>query len=113
MNLLRIIMERIMNTNKIVTISVVVIVALITIPTIYKAYQKYEDNLYDTVEKKVIESAEKCYYESICQEEKITLAFLYSHNYLDKVSNPVTKEYYNEESYVERNGNQFKFIIKE
>ena len=86
MNLLRIIMERIMNTNKIVTISVVVIVALITIPTIYKAYQKYE---------------------------KITLAFLYSHNYLDKVSNPVTKEYYNEESYVERNGNQFKFIIKE
>lgn len=103
-----------MNTNKVITISsVVIIILLIAVPTIYKVYTKYQKDLYDTVEKKIIEATKKCYYANECVEEKITLQFLYDHNYLEKVSDPVTKEYYNTESYIEIKDNTFKFYVKE
>ena len=33
--------------------------------------------------------------------------------YLEEVSNPITKEYYNNSSFVEVAGNDFKFVIVE
>lgn len=103
-----------MNTNKITIIgSIIAILLIILIPTVYKVIKIHHNNLYQVVEEKVINSAKKCFYEEKCLNEKIYLKELYELSYLEKVSNPITKEYYNEESYVEKNNNVFKFIVVE
>ena len=102
-----------MNTNKITFIfSVVIIVLLISVPTTYKVIKNHQRNLIRTTESKIIEAAKKCYFEEKCLEDKIYLKDLYSLEYLDKISNPLTKEYYSEESYVEINKEEFKFYEK-
>lgn len=100
-----------MNTSKITIIgSIIVSLLILFIPTIYKVIKNHQENLYQVVEEKIINSAKKCFYEDKCKEEKIYLKDLYALNYLEKVSNPITKEYYNEESYIKRNDKEFKFI---
>jgi len=100
-----------MNINKItITGSIIAIFFIITIPTVYKVVKNHQDNLYHVIEDKIINSAKKCYYEENCKNEKITLNELYALNYLEKVSNPITKEYYNEKSFVEKKESDFKFI---
>jgi len=100
-----------MNTNKVTVIgSTIVILLIILIPTVYKVIKNHQDNLYQVVEEKIINGAKKCYYEEKCLNEKNKLKELYELNYLGEVNNPITKEYYNEESYVERKKSEFKFI---
>ena len=73
-----------MNTNKIILIgSVIVIMCIISVPTIYKVIKNHENNLYQVTEKKIISAAKECYYDEKCQ-------------------NPISKEYYNEMSYIIR-----------
>lgn len=103
-----------MNTNKITVIgSIIIILVIISIPTVYKVVKTHQENLYQVVEEKIIEGAKKCFYEEKCSEEKITLKMLYDLNYLEKISDPITKEYYNEESYVERKNTKFSFKVVE
>ena len=103
-----------MNTNKITIIgSIIIIILIITIPTIYKVLSMHHDNLYKVVEDKIIEKAKNCYNDGICLNENITLKELYDHKYLEKMSDPVTKEYYNENSYVTIKDNKYKFIAVE
>ena len=100
-----------MNTNKL-TIKITIIIGLIiiVIPTIYKVICNHYDNMYKVVNQKVIEAAKKCYYEENCTNDKITLKELYEMKYLDIVSDPISKENYSEEFYVEIKNNEFKFI---
>ena len=59
------------------------------------------NKLYIVNHKLIIEAAEKCYYDDICQESKITLKELYDNNYLEKgIIDPITKALYNNEAYV-------------
>lgn len=103
-----------MNTNKITIIgSIIAIILIISIPTIYKIVKNHNNHLYEVVEKNVISSAKKCYYEGKCKDEKTTLQELYDLKYLEPISNPVTKEYYNASSYITRNNNIFKFVVVE
>ena len=103
-----------MNTNKITIIgSIIAILLIISIPTIYKVIKNHNDNLYEVVEEKILNAAKKCYYDEVCVEDKILLKDLYELDYLEKVSNPITKEYYNENSYVLRKDIKFTFISKE
>lgn len=103
-----------MNTNKITIIgSVIAIVLIISIPTIYKAVKNHNNILYQVVEEKIIEAAKSCFYDSKCTNEKIYLKDLYNLEYLDSVSNPITKEYYNVESYVLRDNINFAFVVVE
>lgn len=103
-----------MNINKVtITGTIIVILLLLTLPTIYKVIKNHHDHLYEVVESKIISKAEECFYDEICTDEKITLKYLYDHNYLNAMSDPVTKEYYNEKSYVLRNNTDFKFIVVE
>ncbi len=100
-----------MNTNKIIiTSSIIIIMMLITIPTVYKVIKDHNSHLYKSTYDKIINSAKNCYYEQICKEDKITLKILYENKYLETVSNPVTKEIYDENSYVKREGNEFIFV---
>ena len=72
-------MEMAMNTSKITVIgSIIVIILIISIPTIYKVVNMHQKNLYRVVE---------------------------------EVSNPVTKEVYNKDSYVKVEGNTFAFVV--
>ena len=103
-----------MNTNKIVVISsIVVIILIIGIPTTYKVIKTHNQTLYKVVEDKIVEKAKECYYDKKCLNEKITLKELYENNYLDKISDPISKEYYNEDSYVERKDNKYRFVVVE
>lgn len=103
-----------MNTNKITIIgSIIIIIILISIPTIYKVIKNHNDTLNEVVLKEIIESAKKCYAEEVCVNDKITLKELYDNDYLEKVSNPITKEYYNESSYVKRTDNSYEFVVEE
>lgn len=98
--------------KKVVIISVIIILAIISIPTAYKVVTNHQKNLYKVVNNKIIESAKRCYYDEVCQDEKITLEFLYQNNYLEeKVNDPVSKEYYNELSYVIRNDDNYEFVV--
>ncbi len=90
-----------MNRNKvIINITIVAIILIILIPTVYNIIKKHNDRLIMVTEKRIEEAAKDCYLKDICKDNKITLKVLYDNKYLEKESNPITKEYYNEESYV-------------
>ena len=99
-----------MKVNKIIIISSIVILLLIIATTI-KIIKDHNDKLIDVVEKEIKSAAIQCYYESKCNE-KITLRELYQLKYLeDEVSDPITKEIYNQESYVEKKDDKFIFVV--
>lgn len=100
-----------MTTNKItISFTIILVLLIISIPTIYKVVKKHNDNLYYSTESKIIEAAKKCYYEEVCQNNKILLKDLYKLDYLELINDPITKEYYNENSYVQINENEFSFV---
>ena len=100
-----------MNRNKtIIYITIIALVLIISIPTIYTIVKKHNDRLTAVTHKRIEEAAKECYLKNICVDEKITLKQLYENKYLEKESNPITKEYYNEESFVQRKDKTFDFI---
>ena len=105
-------MVKIMTPNKLTIMgSIIVIILIIFIPTTYRVIKDHQDNLYKVVDDKIIEAAKNCFFADICKESKITLKMLYENNFLEKVSDPISKEYYNELSYVKRTGNEFSFVV--
>ena len=104
-------MVKAMITNKkSVFYGIALLIFIIIVVTIYKTVNVHYDKLNDVINNKIIEAAKRCYYEEMCLNEKILLKDLYELNYIEKVSNPVTKEYFKEESYVLRNGSKFSFV---
>ena len=75
--------------------------------------RNHNDVLYKVVEDKIIGAAKKCYYEEQCPNKKIYLKDLYNLEYLEEISDPITKEYYNVESYVVRDNINFAFVVVE
>ena len=105
---------KIMNTNRVLILgSIISIFLLISIPTIYKVVINHKNSLIKVVEDKIINSAKKCYYEEKCTDDKITLKELYDLKYLDRVSDPISREYYNDQSYIEVNDDEFRFVVVE
>ena len=99
-----------MNRNKvIINITIVAIILIILIPTVYNMIKTHNDRLIKVTEKRIEEAAKDCYLKDICKDNKITLKVLYDNKYLEKESNPITKEYYNEESYVLVKNNTYIF----
>lgn len=92
-----------MNTNKIIIyITIIFVVLLISVPTIYKVINDNHEKLYLVTEKLIKESAERCVYEGVCKSSKVTLKELYEYRYIkDQLMDPVTKAIYKDSSYVE------------
>ena len=88
--------------NKISIILVLIVFVIIIVITSIKVVNNHNDKLLEVSHKYIIEQAKKCFNEKKCNEDNITLKKLYSLNYLEKQVNPVTKEYYNELSYVKK-----------
>ena len=98
--------------NKIcITVTIIIIITLVIGVTTYKVVDKHNDKLMEVVEKYIIETAKKCLNEKKCSGSKITLQTLYDLEFLDMQANPVTKEYYNPESYVEIKDANYTFIV--
>lgn len=100
-----------MNINKIIISTVIIILLIIGIPTIYKVINTHENNLYKVNNKLVIEAYIKCLNESNCKDENTTLEDLYNKEYLSNVVDPITKKFYNNKSYITKKDNNYKFII--
>ena len=97
--------------KKIIIATLSLIIISITSVTIYKVISIHNENLIKVEEKYIIETAKKCLNEKKCSGNKITLQTLYDQKYLNKASNPVTKEYYNPESYILVEDNEYIFIV--
>ena len=96
-------------------ISATIIIALGSIcgATTYKVIKNHNEKISLVESKYIIEQAKKCINGKKCNKENnITLKELYDLDYLTKQVNKVTKEYYNELSYVTYKNNEYTFIIK-
>ena len=97
--------------KKIVLYTFFSIFLILGVYTTIKVAKKHNDNLYIVSEKRIIEAAQRCWNEKKCNDEKVLLKELYDLKYLEKEANPVTKEYYNDGSYVEKKEDKYEFII--
>ena len=91
-----------MKSSKIIIyLTVIACIFIIAIPTLYKVISENHRKLYIVTNKRVIEAAQKCFYDEKCLSTKITLKELYKNGYLnEKVIDPVTKIVYSDDSYV-------------
>ena len=100
-----------MNRSKfIINITIIAVALIIAIPTVYKIIKNHNDRLIEVTTKRIKEAAKNCKLDEKCTNNKITLKELYDNEYLEKESNPITKEYYNEDSYVEVIDNFYEFV---
>lgn len=97
--------------KKIIYITIIIILLLILVPTIYKVVKNHEKALYEVTNKKVIETAITCKNKGFCNKDKITLKELYELEMLSEVNDPVTKQIYNDKSYVIKDGDDYKFVV--
>lgn len=101
-----------MKLNKlIIFVTVIITASLIIIPTVYKITKSHQEALMEVVTKEVIEAAISCKNNDTCKNDKITLKEMYDLNLLDTVVNPLTKEIYNENSYVEIKEDKNIFVV--
>lgn len=89
----------------------IIIIFLIGGFTSYKVIKGHNDRLMLVSEKYILEKAKLCYDRNICTEDTVTLRLLYDLDFLNVQVNPVTKEYYNENSYIKKEDNNFQFIV--
>ena len=75
----------------IISITLVVLIAIITITTTLELNKRHETRLIHSMQTKVEYYAKRCYLEKKC-EGMITLKDLYERDYLTEVIHPVTKE---------------------
>lgn len=101
-----------MNKNKIILyITLLLLVFMITVPSILKTIDKHNRRLEEVAEKEIIEAAKDCYYNESCVGDTILLSELYEKTDLKEMINPISKKVYNSESYVDVKNN-FTFIEK-
>ena len=92
-----------------ITASIIIISGLLIAVTSNKVKKKHNDKLILVKEKYIIEIADKCINEYKCKSDKVTLKELEEFDYIKKEVNPVTKEYYNEKSFVTYENNEYVF----
>ena len=94
-------MVGIMSNKKVIGLTIAILAVMIIIPTIYKIHEEHNRCLLLVVEKEFSYYAKQCYYEDECSNI-VTLGELYDRGYLEeKLTDPVTKKYYSEESYID------------
>ena len=97
--------------NKVfVTVTIIFITVLIIGVTTYKVLNEHNAKLTKVEEKYIIEAAKRCLNEKECSGAAVTLQTLYDLDYLDFQANPVTKEYYNPDSYVNCEDANYIFV---
>lgn len=92
-----------MSSSKfVISVTVIACILIVGISVFYKVVAINHEKLYTVSNKLIIEAAQNCYYDKKCENKTITLNDLYEKEYLkEEVIDPVTKEVYNNNSYVE------------
>ena len=94
-----------------IIITIAIIGGLIIGTTFYKVEVNHNNKVLLVEKKYIIEAAKKCFNEKKCDKYPITLKELYDLGIIPRQVNEVTKEYYNENSYVEEANNNYDLII--
>ncbi len=84
------------------------LIIIILIVAFYKNINNHHKQEYKVVNKKILESAKKCYLKGDCTGE-ITLKDLYDKKYLETQIDPVTKENMKENICIKYDNNEAKF----
>lgn len=96
--------------KKVIIITIAVIAGMILIPTIYKIHENHNNKLLLVVEEEFHYYAKQCYLNDECTST-VTLKDLYDKGYLeDKLTNPINKKYYDEESSINLDTNEINLI---
>lgn len=92
-----------MSSSKfVISVTVIACILIVGISVFYKVVTINHEKLYTVSNKLITEAALNCYYDKKCENKKITLSELYEKGYLkEEIIDPVTKEVYNKDSYVE------------
>lgn len=99
-----------MKSKKIISATFFTILGMIVLPTIYKIYTNHNRNLVRVIENEFLYQASICFKEEKC-ESKIYLKDLYENKYLEeKLTNPLNKKYYDDNSYIDLEKNEIKLI---
>ncbi len=89
-----------MGNRKVIMLTFIVIIGMIIVPTMYKIYDKHNEQLEEVVKKEFLYEAKKCFNESNCSDV-VYLSDLYNKEYIkDKLTNPLNKKYYSDKSYI-------------
>ena len=99
------------NNKKWILGTLVVLVLSFGMYISYSVIKEYRNNLILVTEKRIVEAAKKCFDEEKCLQYPITLKDLYRFSYLEQEIHPLTKEIYNEESYVINKNGKLEFIV--
>ncbi len=92
---------------------IVASLSVVMVFTMYKIIKTNRDKLYLVTEKRIVEAFIKCKRDRICINNSETLKFLEDNKYLEGEIDPITKEYYNLNSYVIYKEGKYEFIIVE
>ena len=95
--------------KKIILFTIILILSLIIGVTSIKIYRSHKEKQLIVSTKYIIEKAQLCYNEKKCTEDTVTLKKLYDFKYLEKQKNPITKKYFNENSIIKKEGNNYTF----
>ncbi len=96
--------------KKVIILTIFIILGMISFATIYKINKDHQNNSILVVEKEFKYQAEKCFYDAKCQKV-VTLKELYEYKYLkEKLTNPITKKYYEETSNINLETNKIELI---
>ena len=99
-----------MNNKKVIILTLFTILGMIIAPTIYKINKNHQEKLLLVVEKELLYQASLCYRNDDCKSV-VKLKDLYDKDYIkEKLTNPITKKYYSEDSYIDLNAQELKLI---
>ena len=74
------------------TILLLIVILIVSGGIVVK--NRHEQKLYVVVEKEILEAANRCKLDNVCDSDKVDLNYLYTKKYLDEQINPVTKKKY-------------------
>ena len=96
--------------KKVIIITIAVIAGMIIIPTIYKVHMEHNEHLLEVVENEFHYYAKECFLNDECTNT-VTLKELYDKGYMEeKLTNPINKKYYDEESNINLDTNEVNLI---
>ncbi len=98
--------------RKCVILTILITLSAVGGYTFYKIAKRHNERIVTVTEKRILEQAEECVWEDNCKENRITLKELMEKGYLGKEVNPITKMYYDENSYIEKTENTYTFHEK-
>ena len=101
-------MKMISNKKWIILTMIILVISFGSYIT-YRVIKDYRYKVYLVAEKRILEAAKKCIDENKCKEFPVLLRDLYENQYLKEESNPLTKEVYNYDSYIDNKDGKLVF----